>query len=165
MSIVSNLPAIPDTGYSDYTLSYLPDTGQYRITFFDDLESNQLVSSCLYYGNCMIYTLDVNSDDWDYQGNYFSGTRYDFFTDRDFDRNLIASTVTIYDDDGNVFCYGSSVPYSNGIPIFAGALTGSDFSSFFGDIWNIASFLFIAVVSLFAFRKAFVFLRGLIKGA
>ncbi len=164
MSMVSNLPAIPDTDYSNYTLSYLPDTGQYRITFFDDLIDNHLKFSCLYYGNCMIYTLDENSDDWNYQGNYLANTRYDFFTDSNRDRNLIGSTVTIYDDNGDVFCYGSSVPYTNGIPFIAG-LSGSDFASVLGELWTVTPFLLIVVLGLVGFRKVWGFLHNLIRGA
>ncbi|MBQ7980818.1 MAG: hypothetical protein IJ305_04330 [Oscillospiraceae bacterium] len=166
-SFITNLPPVPETDYSDYTLTYKPDTNQYRITFFDDLVSNELRYSNLYYGNCVVYTLNADDDEWNYQGSYLANTKRDFFCDGDLHgrRQLIGSTVTIYDSDGSVYCYGVSVPYRNGIPLIGGSLSGSDIVSYFGDLWSVIPLLVSAVVVPVAFRKAWEFFRGLIRGA
>lgn len=155
MSIVSNLPAIPDdTGYSDYII-YNND-GVYTITFFDNLYSDTIWSGGgVDYGPYIYYTLD--GSEWDYGGGYLGSHPVYNGTSRYGD--IVQSTKTLYNPDGTVYIVGS-----RGSGLFAG-MSSSDFSYFLTDLWAAVPVLLVTVLGLVAFRKAFDFLRGLMKGA
>ena len=164
MSMVNKLPPVPqDVDYSDYVIYYV--NGNYRVSFFDTLSNPVLdSSSCLHNDDRIIYDYNSETDSWDYFTGYLAGTSYTDFSPGG-EVEIIASTVDIYNNDGTVFCYGSSVPYRDGISLIGDSLSGSDFASVLGDLWTVTPLLLVVVLGLVGFRKAWGFLHNLIRGA
>ena len=162
MSIVSNLPAVPDNDYSNYII-YTHDDNYY-LTVFDDLETGIVnEQGALFYNSSRdLYSFDYDSGNWILNDTFWNGS-YTFIGSDGY--SIINSSVDIYNNDGTVFCYGSSMPYHDGISLIGGSLSGSAFVSVFGELWSVLPLLLGVVLCLVGFRKAFGFLRGLIRGA
>ena len=163
MSMVSNLPAVPDDGYSDYII-YKHENGDYYLTCFDSLYSNTLQDDGdVDYGPYIFYKL--NGDNWNYSGGYLgSHALYNDAFPPASQLDIVFSTVNIYNPDDTVCFYGSSY-YGGAVPLISGILSTSDFFSVFGNVFDVLPIIVVAAVSLFAFRKSWNFLRSLIKGA
>ena len=155
MSIVNNLPPVPDdTGYSDYIM-YNVD-GNYKITFFDNLRSVTLNSNgTVNYSNFVVYDLD--GDYWDWSGAYIGYHPLDIHRG-----DIVSSTLNLYNPDGSIYIVGSHGFGNSGL---VGGLSSSDFLHSLVDLWAVLPVLIITVVGLVAFRKAWAFFRGLIRGA
>lgn len=156
MSLVSNLPAIPDdTGYSDYII--YENDGEYTVTFFDNLYSDTLwEEGGVDYGPYIYYTLD--GSDWEYGGGYLGSHPVYNGTSRFGD--IVQSTKTLYNPDGTVYIIGSR---SSGLIV--GSISSSDIMYGLTDLWAVAPLVVAAVLAFVAFRKAWGFIHGLIRGA
>lgn len=162
--IVNTLPSLPsDMPYKDYFIYHVNGTGTYRINNFEYIESDVLDSNNhIRYGNCVVYDYDRTSDSWVYNSSWSPGESYsDFnlFT-------LIASTVDIYNSDGSIYCSATKENYfTDTISLISTSITSSTLTSALNDTKFIFPILVAALVAIIAFRKAWNFLKGAIRGA
>lgn len=161
--IVNTLPALPDDlPYDNYFLYHIGSSDTYRCSNFDYFISNTLDSNnSIYYHNRIAYDYDSSSDSWVVNNHLSDG--HSFF---DGSFQLIASTVDIYNSDGTLYCSATKRDYfTNTISLISSSITSSTLTSALNDTKLVFPILVVALICCIAFRKAWRFFRGCIKGA
>lgn len=165
MSIVSTLPALPgNMPYSNYFLYHVNGTDTYRIDNFDYIYSDTLDSNgAVRFHRCECFDYDAESDAWIYDDSFLVYTETRFSPNHNI---LLASTVDIYNSDGSLYCSATKQSYfTSTISLISSSITSSTLTSALNDTKILMPILLVALIAFIAFRKAWNFLKGAVRGA
>ena len=81
--------------------------------------------------------------------------------------SMIATSETVYSSDGGIYLRGSSDPlfYEQATVIGNNITSSSIYGSVLGETVKLVPIVIVALVLLIAFRKAWAFLSGVVRGA
>lgn len=156
--ISKRLPPVPDNGgKSNFVLFFY--RGQYYMTCFDHYSRNVYPNLSIPGNNSYCYILSKDETEWTLihsNGGFHCPAS-----------SMIATSETVYSSDGGIYLRGSGDPlfYEQATVIGDNITSSNIYGSVFGETLKLVPIVIVALVLLIAFRKAWAFLSGVVRGA